>query len=363
PYVHDWLQEMYREVLSKYPNYFTVGETPCTHDPDVILKYVLPGRKELQMVFHFELVDLDTSLDHPNSPIYPRIPTLPEFKAVINKWQTYMFTHGGWNSLYMENHDQARSVSRMLGFGADSTKKHFDFQTYEADLKKYWSVGAKLLAILHTTQGGTVFIYQGEEIGSTNVPRSWPLQEYKDLATINLYREELERRKKSGSASPDMTDVMDGINRKARDNARVPVQWDDSPHAGFTTGTPWMRVNDNYTAINVKNQENDESSILSFWKKMIQLRKDYPVMIHGDFTLLSEKDEQIFAYTREYEDTTALIVMNFSRENVSYELPDGLAASNSKIIGGNVLSGQEGSKLSAKLKLEPYEGQVWLISQ
>ncbi|KAG8685010.1 hypothetical protein FRC09_015013 [Ceratobasidium sp. 395] len=124
-----------------------------------------------------------------------------------------------------------------------------------------------------------------------------------------------------------------------------------------------MRVNDNYTAINVKNQENDESSILSFWKKMIQLRKDYPVMIHGDFTLLSEKDEQIFAYTREYEDTTALIVMNFSRENVSYELPDGLAASNSKIIGGNVLSGQEGSKLSAKLKLEPYEGQVWLISQ
>ncbi|KAG8688357.1 hypothetical protein FRC09_012945 [Ceratobasidium sp. 395] len=262
----------------------------------------------------------------------------------------------------MENHDQARSVSRMLGFGADSTKKHFDFQTYEADLKKYWSVGAKLLAILHTTQGGTVFIYQGEEIGSTNVPRSWPLQEYKDLATINLYREELERRKKSGEAEPDMTDVMDGINRKARDNARVPVQWDDSPHAGFTTGTPWMRVNDNYTTINVKDQENDESSILSFWKKMIQLRKDYPVMIHGDFTLLSEKDEKIFAYTREYEGTKALVVMNFSRENVRYELPDGLAVFSSKIIGGNMLGGQDDSKLGTKLKLEPYEGQIWLIS-
>ncbi|KAG8769638.1 hypothetical protein FRC12_004832 [Ceratobasidium sp. 428] len=123
-----------------------------------------------------------------------------------------------------------------------------------------------------------------------------------------------------------------------------------------------MRVNDNYTTINVKNQESDELSILSFWKKMIQLRKDYPVMIHGDFTLLSEKDEQIFAYTREYEGTKALIVMNFSRENVSYELPDGLAVSHSKIISGNVLSGQEDSKLGAKLKLEPYEGQVWLIS-
>jgi oligo-1,6-glucosidase len=132
---------------------------------------------------------LDIAFDSPDSPLVPRIPTLPEIKAVINKWQTYMFANGGWNSLYLENHDQARSVSRLLGFGSDPTGKNFDFGTYEEDLKKYWSVGSKLLAILHATQGGTVFIYQGEEIGSVNVPRSWPIEEYKDIATINFYRE------------------------------------------------------------------------------------------------------------------------------------------------------------------------------
>ncbi|KAG9093372.1 hypothetical protein FRC07_011473, partial [Ceratobasidium sp. 392] len=200
-------------------------------------------------------------------------------------------------------------------------------------------------------------------IGSTNVPRSWPLEEYKDLATINAYREELERRKKSGEAEPDMTDFMDRINRKARDNARVPVQWDDSVHAGFTTGTPWMRVNDNYTTINVKKQENDKTSIMSFWKKMIHLRKDYPVMVHGDFTLLSEKDERIFAYTREHDGTKALVVMNFSREEVQCKLPASVAVVGSKIIGGNVLGGKEHAELGENLKLEPYEGQVWLISR
>ncbi|KAG9086714.1 hypothetical protein FRC06_002976 [Ceratobasidium sp. 370] len=158
----------------------------------------------------------------------------------------------------------------------DAAKQHFDFQLHDDDPKKYWSAGAKLLAILHTTQGGTMFIYQGEEIGSTNVPRP---EEYKDMAIQNSYREELEHRKKSGIADPDMTDVMGGINRKARDNARVPVQWDDSPHAGFTTRTPWMRVNGNYKTINVKNQENDEMFILSFWKRMIQLRNNYSVMM------------------------------------------------------------------------------------
>ncbi|KAG9121511.1 hypothetical protein FRC07_002493 [Ceratobasidium sp. 392] len=361
PYIHDWLQEMHREVLSKYPNYFAVGETPSTYDPAVLLEYVLPERKELQMVFHFELFDLDTSFDHPNIPLFPRVPTLPEIKHIVNKWQTYMFVNGGWNSLYLENHDLGRSVSRLLGFGANETKQHFSFETYEDDLRKYWTAGAKLLAILHVTQGGTVFIYQGEEIGSTNVPRSWPLEEYKDMAIQNFYREELEHRKQAlGIENPDMTDVMDGVNRKARDNARVPVQWDDSPHAGFTTGTPWMRVNDNYKTINVKNQEKDETSILSFWKKMIQLRKDYPVFVHGDFTLFSEADERIFAYTRQHETTKALAVMNFSRDQVDYELPSVIEPYGFKYIIGNMRTVKESAKLEKVVKLEPYEGQVWL---
>ncbi|QRV92313.1 alpha-amylase [Ceratobasidium sp. AG-Ba] len=343
PNVHGWLQEMHREVLSKYPNYFTVGETPCIYDPEDVLKYVHPDRKELQMLFLFEFVDLDRPENH---PIYPRIPTLPKLKAVVNKWQTFMFAHGGWNSLYMENHDQARSVSRFLGFGVDEAKKSFDFGRYEEDLDKFWSVGAKLLAILHTTQGGTVLVYQGEEIGSTNVPRSWPLEEYKDVATVNLYREELERRKKAGAANPDMTDIMDGINRKARDNARVPVQWDDSPHAGFTTGTPWMRVNDNYKTIN----------------RMIRMRKEYPVLIHGDFSLLSEEDERIFAYTRQHNDVKVLVVLNFSRSETNYEVPESVAVKRSKIIGGNIVDNKESLSLQRGVKLGPFEGQVWLLS-
>ncbi|KAG8704251.1 hypothetical protein FRC08_002344 [Ceratobasidium sp. 394] len=364
PHVHEYLQEMHREVLSRYPNYFTVGETPFTHEAADLLKYILPERKELQMVFQFELVDLDIAPEYPDKPMIPRIPPLSEIKSVVNKWQTYMFTNGGWNSLYLENHDQARSVSRLLGFGADADKKRFNFGTYEEDLKNYWSVGAKLLAILHTTQGGTVFIYQGQEIGSVNVPRSWPIEEYKDVCTINFYQEELERRTRSGIKSPDMSEVMDGINRKARDNARVPVQWDDSAHAGFTTGnSPWMRVNDNYTSINVKNQVDDEGSILSFWKKMIQLRKDYPVLVHGDFTLLSEEDERIFAYTRKHGKVTALVVMNFSREVASYALPESISSNDFKLIGGNILSGKRGAILGRKVELQPYEGQVWLLSE
>ncbi|QRV75856.1 alpha-amylase [Ceratobasidium sp. AG-Ba] len=363
PHVHEYLQEMYREVLSKYPGYFTVGETPFTHEPTELLKYVLPERKELQMVFQFELVDLDISTEYPDQPLIPRIPPLPEIKGVINKWQTYMFSNGGWNSLYLENHDQARSISRLLGFGADLTKTKFSFDTYDEDLKKYWNIGAKLLAILATTQGGTIFVYQGQEIGSVNAPRSWPLEEYKDVCTLNFYQEELDRRKRTGVVNPDMTDVMDGIGRKARDHARTPVQWDDSTHAGFTTGTPWMRVNDNYTNINVKTQKSDDNSVLTFWKKMIQLRKDYPVLVHGNFTLLDEKNEHIFAYTRRHDGNAVLVIMNFSREARNFTLPKEIAPLMSEMIAGNVTSSKGSVNTGDQIKLQSYEGQIWQLTK
>ncbi|CAE6466254.1 unnamed protein product [Rhizoctonia solani] len=360
PRVHEYLQEMHREVLSRYPNYFTVGESPFTHDPRELLPYVLPERKELQMMFQFELADVDGT----HNPLIPRNPSLPEIKLVINKWQTFMFNNGGWNSLYMENHDQARSVSRLLGFGVSADKKSFDFGVYKGDLERFWSVGAKLLAILHATQGGTVFIYQGEEIGATNVPREWSIEEYKDVATINFYSEELLLRKGSGVNSPDMSDVMDGINRKARDNARVPMQWDDSPHAGFTNGTPWMRVNDNYKQINATNQTNDEHSVFSFWKKMIAVRKAHPLLVstlhlvHGDFVLLALEDEKIFMYTREHKGEKALVVMNFSRDEETVTLPESLGTA-AKFIAGNISHERE-LKWETKVVLKAYEGQVWL---
>ncbi|CAE6481677.1 unnamed protein product [Rhizoctonia solani] len=217
-----------------------------------------------------------------------------------------------------------------------------------------------LLAILHTTQGGTTFIYQGEEIGATNVPREWGIEEYKDVATINFYAEELQVRTASGVDKPDMSDVMDGINRKARDNARVPMQWDDSPHAGFTNGTPWMRVNDNYKHINAKNQVDDEHSVFSFWKQMIAVRKAHPLLVHGDFVVLAPEDEKIFMYTREHNGK-ALVVMNFSRDEVTVMLPESLRTA-VKLIAGNI-SHESEAKLEAKAVLQPYEGQVWLLGQ
>ncbi|CUA71386.1 hypothetical protein RSOLAG22IIIB_04601 [Rhizoctonia solani] len=339
PRVHGYIQEMHREVLSRYPNYFTVGESPFTHDPHDLLPYVLPERKELQMMFEFEFADIDRI----HNRLVPRIPSLPEIKSVINKWQTFMFKHGGWNSLYMENHDQ--EVLR--------------FRALQNDLDRFWSVGAKLLAILHTTQRGTVFIYQGEEIGATNVPREWTIEEYKDVATINFYNKMLQARKGSGTDEPDMSDVMDGINRKARDNARVPMQWDDSAHAGFTSGTPWMRVNDNYKHINSKSQIDDVRSIFSFWKTMIGVRKAHPLLVHGDFVLLAPEDEKIFMYTREHNGEKALVVMNFSKDEETVTLPESLGTVG-KIIAVNVAREKE-PELETKITLEPYEGQVWLL--
>ncbi|KAF8741310.1 Alpha-amylase domain, partial [Rhizoctonia solani] len=371
PHVHEYIQEMNQEVLSRmyalsvglrstdrqigYPNYFTVGESPLTHDPRDLLLYVLPERKELQMMFQFELADVDGTYH----PLIPRNPRLSEIKSVINKWQTFMFNNGGWNSLYMENHDQARSVSRLLGFGISDDKKNFDYGLYEEDLKKFWEAGAKLLAILHTTQGGTVFVYQGEEIGATNVPREWSIEEYKDIATINFYNEELQLRKGTGTDEPNMSDIMDGINRKARDNARVPMQWNDSAHAGFTSGKPWMRVNDNYKQINAKSQIDDECSIFSFWKKMIAVRKEYPLLVHGDFILLDPEDEKLFMYTREHNGEKVLVLMNFSRDEVDVTLPKSLGTK-ARFIVGNVV--REEPKFEIKTMLKPYEGQVWLLS-
>ncbi|CAE6541018.1 unnamed protein product [Rhizoctonia solani] len=355
PRVHEYIQEMHREVLSRYPNYFTVGESPFTHDPHDLLPYVLPERKELQMMFEFEFADIDRI----HNRLVPRIPSLPEIKSVINKWQTFMFKHGGWNSLYIENHDQGRSVSRFLGFGISADKRSFDFALYKNDLDRFWSVGAKLLAILLTTQRGTVFIYQGEEIGATNVPRGWTIEEYKDVATINFYNDMLQALKGSGTDEPDMSDVMDGINRKARDNARVPMQWDDLAHAGFTSGTPWMRVSDNYKQINTKSQIDDVHSIFSFWKTMIGVRKAHPLLVHGDFVLLAPEDENIFMYTREHNGEKALVVMNFSKDEETVTLPESLGTVG-KLIAGNVAREKE-PELETKIALEPYEGQVWLL--
>lgn len=291
PRIHEFLQEMNRKVLSKY-DCMTVGEMPGVTVDDAIL-YTAPERKELNMVFTFEHMDLDSG---PGGKWDLRPLQLSRLKKVLAKWQTGL--HGrGWNSLYWNNHDQPRIVSR---FGDDG---------------KYRVESAKMLAtVLHMMQG-TPYIYQGEEIGMTNV-RFSSIDHYRDIETLNMYKV------KVLEEGQDEVKVMESIYAKGRDNARTPMQWDDSPNAGFTTGTPWIGVNPNYKEINVKQALADKNSIFYYYQKLIRLRKTYPIIVYGDFTLLDPENEETFAYIRCYNGEKLLVVSNWTGEEVLFTMPE-----------------------------------------
>lgn len=291
PRIHEFLQEMNRKVLSKY-DCMTVGEMPGVTVDDAIL-YTAPERKELNMVFTFEHMDLDSG---PGGKWDLRPLQLSRLKKVLAKWQTGL--HGrGWNSLYWNNHDQPRIVSR---FGDDG---------------KYRVESAKMLAtVLHMMQG-TPYIYQGEEIGMTNV-RFSSIDHYRDIETLNMYKV------KVLEEGQDEVKVMESIYAKGRDNARTPMQWDDSPNAGFTTGTPWIGVNPNYKEINVRQALADKNSIFYYYQKLIRLRKMYPIIVNGDFTLLDPENEEAFAYIRCYNGEKLLVVSNWTGEEVLFTMPE-----------------------------------------
>nr|XP_031863804.1 uncharacterized protein CI109_000446 [Kwoniella shandongensis]KAA5530876.1 hypothetical protein CI109_000446 [Kwoniella shandongensis] len=341
PRIHEYLQEMNREVLSKYPDCITVGETPFTHhDFDVLVPYVLPENKELQMIFQFEQQEVD---GYPQ--LIPCDYPLTEFKKITSRWQIGMQERGGWNSIYLENHDVARSVSR---FGNDSTPE-------------YRTASAKLLAMMQCTLTGTLYVYQGEEIAMANLPVEWPIEEYKDIASQTYYYEELEARKaKHNTETPDMSDVMDGIRRKARDHGRNPMQWDDTKHGGFTSGEPWMRVHDDYPDWNVVKQKDDPESVLSFWKKMLAFRKEHLSSIYGTFTHLTPDDESVYAYTKEYESELLLVVLNFTDKEMDYKLPETVAKKSVTAAIGNFTS--EVTKLKSSVTLKPYEGLAVILA-
>ncbi|WP_047982712.1 glycoside hydrolase family 13 protein [Ornithinibacillus contaminans] len=328
PRIHDYLQEMNQKVLANY-DILTVGEMPGASVEDARL-YTDPHRAELNMVFTFEHMDLDSG-PHGKWDLKPL--KLTDLKANITKWQTGL--HGvGWNSLYMNNHDQPRMVSR---FGDD---------------KNYRVESAKMLAtFLHMLQG-TPYVYQGEEIGMTNV-RFESIDAYKDIEIHNMYREKVI----DGNESHDK--VMESIYVKGRDNARTPMQWDSSENAGFTTGEPWIAVNPNYTDINAEQAVNDPDSIYHYYRKLIQLRKTHPIIVYGAYQLLDEENEHIYSYLRAYENQRLLVVTNFSGKEVNYKIPNELTTG--EILVGNyadIPAEDEG-----RMVLRPYEARVyWLIS-
>lgn len=326
PQVHEWLRDMNEQVLSHY-DIVTVGETPVVTPEDALL-YAGETSGELNMVFQFDHMDIDSG---PGGKWDVQPWKLTELKRILSTWQIAL--HGrAWNSLYLNNHDQPRLVSR---FGHDGV----------------WRVAsAKLLAtLLHTLQG-TPYIYQGEEIGMTNVQFT-SIDECRDIETLNMYRE---RVVEAGEAEER---VLAAIRKKGRDNARTPMQWDGSPHAGFTQGEPWIAVNPNHRDINVQHALADPDSVLEYYRRLIALRRQHPVIVYGDYQLLLPDDEQIYAYLRRLGPDTMLVVLNVSAESTEFLWPTSDIQPDATLLLSNYPVETPASQ--GVITLRPYEARVY----
>ena len=288
PKLHDYIRELNENTFGK-GEFITVGEAWGANIDNAKL-YSNPDGSEFSMVFQFEHIGLDQQEGKEKWDLAP-LPFI-KLKQVLTKWQEAL-DGSGWNSLFWDNHDLPRIVSR---WGND--------QAYRKE-------SAKMLAVVLHGMQGTPYIYQGEELGMTNV--QYPIEDYEDIETLNMYHE----RKKQGYQEEG---IMRSIHAKSRDNARTPMQWDASDNAGFTTGTPWLKVNPNYIEINAKDNLEDPDSVFACYQKLIALRKSYPVFVDGHFRLLLEEDENFFAYMREDENSELLVVVNFFDQQVNLPL-------------------------------------------
>ena len=322
PRVHEFLQEMNQKVLSKY-DIMTVGETAGVTIEEA-QKYAGDDRNELNMVFQFEHVESGCG-------DYGKWTTakydFKEFKNIMIKWQEEL-QGKAWNSLFLGNHDQPRSVSR---FGNDNPV--------------YRETSAKMLATCIHMMQGTPYVYQGEELGMTNIYFD-KLEDYRDIESINYFKEFTE----SGLMTPEH--MMKCLMLRSRDNARTPMQWDDSKQAGFTEGEPWIKVNPNYKKINAAQQLEDPDSVFHYYQKLIRLRKEKDIIVYGEFEPLYREDEQIFAYTRKQDQEKLLTVCNFSDKNAEVEVPE-------EFKGAECLITNLGRKeFERKIVLNPYEAFV-----
>ncbi|HEY9575676.1 MAG TPA: alpha-glucosidase [Lachnospiraceae bacterium] len=323
PRVHEFLQEMNQTVLSKF-DIMTVGECASV-TLDEAKKYANSQGSELNMVFQFEHVDLDNGEVGKWST--KKMPLVP-LKENLTKWQKGL-DEIAWNSLYFCNHDQPRIVSR-LGNASD----------------EYRELSAKCIATcLHMMQG-TPYVYQGEELGMTNSVFT-KVEDFRDLESINAYYELTE----AGFFTPE--ELLPKLAHKSRDNARTPMQWDDSANAGFTNGNPWIDVNPNYTKINAKEQLERKDSVFHYYKKLISLRKEYDIIVYGHYDLLLPEDENLYVYERSWEDKKMLVACNFSEETVAFDFAE--------YKEGQVLIQNYKDNDYAEGKLRPYEAVVILL--
>ena len=326
PHIHEYLQEMNRRVLSKY-DIMTVGETSGVTVEEA-KKYASLSGKELNMCFQFEHVGLD------DDPVRGRYGfgklSLPDFKANLTKWQNEL-EGKAWNSLYFENHDQPRSVSR---WGSDSSE--------------YRERSAKMLATCLHMMKGTPYVYQGQELGMTNCP--WEsLDEINDIESLGNVRQHMANGLLTGE------EAVEVMRRTSRDNARTPMQWDDSDCAGFTTGKPWLRINPNYQSVNAAEELKRDDSVFHYYQKLISLRKQLDVIVDGTYELLEQDDPDLFVYTRTLGTEKLLVVCNFAGRQRSFRVPEEFA-------GGEILISNNERKSAADPVVEPYESFVVRVS-
>ena len=323
PHVHEYLQEMRQKALNNADT-ITVGECSGVTLEEA-KKYARSDEKELNMVFQFEHMDVDS--DEKAGKWTTRKMDLRNLKKILTRWQKGL-QDIAWNSLYWENHDQPRSVSR---FGNDSDE--------------YREISAKMLATCIHMMQGTPYVYQGEELGMTNCPFN-TLDNFRDLESINAFHELTEQGKMTEE------DMMAAIGYKGRDNARTPMQWDDSAYAGFSTANPWIMVNPNYTKINAKDQINREDSVFKYYQKLIKLRHESELIVYGTYDLILDDDKDIYAYIRTLGDKKLIVYCNFSENTREVELPEEFT--NGKVLISNYID----AKVKHKITLRPYEAIV-----
>ena len=330
PRMMEFLTEMKQKVLSRY-DIMTVGETPNVSTQDAIL-IADENTGALNMVFQFEHMGLD-AVGGGESRRNVKPWKLSDLKAVTTRWQKDL-ENKAWNSIYLANHDQPRAVSR---FGNDH---------------QFRVESAKLLATFIHMQQGTPYIYQGEEIGMTNVAFE-SINDYRDVETLNMYKEMVEEK------GVDPKDMLKIFHAKSRDNARTPVQWDSSDQAGFTAGTPWIKVNPNYKEVNVAQALADPDSVFHYYKKLIRLRKENPIMVYGNYDLILDNHEDIYAFTRTLENDRLLVILNFSENTPEFNLPENITFSSSELLISNYKV--DSSDDIHKITLRPYEARVYRL--
>jgi oligo-1,6-glucosidase len=325
PHLHQYLKEMNKEALSKY-DVMSVAEglgvtTETAHN------FVDPDRKELNMLYHFEGMGLGY-LPGQFKHMDPKGYSLIEFKNIYTKWDS-VFAQRGWGTVYLGNHDQPRMVTR-----------------WGNDASKYREASSKMLTTFLMTMRATPYYYFGDELGMSNIKFD-RIEDYRDIETINMY----EKTKNEGG---DLDYFLEGQKISARDNGRTPFQWDDSKNAGFTNGTPWIKVNPNYKKINVAAQDKDPNSVLNYFRRMIKLRKQLPELVYGKYELLDKANEKIYAYTRTLDKKKVLVVLNFSTTNTTFDIPKNIGTPG-QILINNL---KEITLQERAIKLQPYQAVV-----